>query len=173
MKNLILLPFLLLVLLATACGNDDNDGATPSEDGTISIGGESITLRAAFKESYGPNDADETSYNVDLTLTSDPNLLASGMTWVFFELHTSIEEDFDEITYTFDEDAYEVGGMTDAYALSNTSLVDFSNFGPQNQARAGTVTISRSGNTVDVDFDLTMGDDSRVTGNYRGPLTTL
>lgn len=172
MKKFSFLPILLLfslVLVLPSC-KDDDDGAGQNE---FVLDGETFSLTRGFIEDYGSNG--NGSFDFDVTFTSSGITTSNGSLSgegeiVYIDLNTSSEEGLVAGTYTF-------SGSRDALTFVDGTIGK--NFNVANQSgeifnvTGGTVDISISGSETTIEFDLTIGNGSTVSGSYKGALQSL
>lgn len=172
-----LLMFVAALALVTSCSEDDKPRRK------IVIDGESMALAHGYYRDYGTyfdnNEDQGNQYDLLLTsknLTVDESGDPSGKgEYIFFEIFSYDIDAIGEGTYTFEIESYSLGDLFDSDAGVNYDAAletEDASF----DIVSGTLTISKSGETYKIKFDLVMANDETeeqvdVTGTYEGKLT--
>lgn len=90
MKNLIKIVSLVLFIFCFACSSDDESNSTANNQGSITIGNQTVNLTQAYLENYGKMG---NAYNIDFSARSETlsgSNLSSAV--VYFELFSTSEK---------------------------------------------------------------------------------
>ena len=162
---------IMLGIVTISCKKDEEP--TPgAKTNTFSIDGTEYSLSDGFTEEYG-GDA-TTGYNFDLIvhssgLTSSANGVTGTGEALYFELWSTSDTGLANGTYSASLNAepntFTIG---EVYINLNASTFDADE---SYEVSSGTVTISVSGSTYTINFDLTLTGNKKLTGNYTGTLS--
>jgi hypothetical protein len=172
-----LLIFAAVLALIASCSEDDKPRRK------IVIDGESTALAHGYYLDYGTsldnNDESGNEYYLvlttkNLTVSQFGNYEGSG-SYINFEFFSYAMDAIAEGTYTYAIESYFLGDLFDSDASVNydaTLLTEDASF----DIVSGTLTISKSGDTYKIKFDLLMENNETeeqvdVTGIYEGKLT--
>jgi hypothetical protein len=172
MKNIAKMITLVIMLgIVTISCNKDDEEPNPVKSNTFTIDGTEYSLSAGFTEEYG-GDA-TTGYNFDLIVhSSGLTATADGVTGqgeaLYFELWSTSSTGLAAGTYTAAisevPNTFTIG---EAYINLNASTFSSDEY---YEVTAGSVSISISGSTYTINFDLTLEGGKKLTGNYTGTL---
>ncbi len=170
MKNFKFLLFLLLSigLCATACQKEEEDPTN-----FFNLNGEELTLTKGFIESIGTTGND--IFDVDISFGSseisyvNDDFVGTG-DGIYLDLNTSQSPGLKEGTYNFsatrDDFTISFGMVAKNFDFGTLTGEDYSVTG-------GSATVAIDGTVYTVDFDLTIANGSRVTGNYTGSMQEI
>ncbi len=160
--------FLLLpLLLITSCGKDDDDGGgIRQEDNSGNFDGLDFDLAFGTIEDFGIN-PDGVSYDWDVTLSSDFNVVAGGLNFAIInlDLNSDSPDGLRSGTYQW---AAERAPFT--FVDSGASITNANGGVTVFLVSEGTVEVTRSGNNYRIEFDLKNAGDQRLRGTFDGPL---
>ncbi|GJM33751.1 MAG: hypothetical protein DHS20C18_27520 [Saprospiraceae bacterium] len=172
MKQFIYYSFIGLLsvtMMLQSCKKDDDSG-TPKNEFTLN--GESFELGKGFLAEYGENG--NGSYDFDVTLTSSSityNEISQEFNGqgdvIYLDLNTSSESGLVDGTYNFSSDRE---AFTMVYGEIGVDVDAMTGAGDVYEVIGGTVTIEVDGNETLVEFDLTLSDNTKVTGRFKGVL---
>ena len=161
----------MLGIVFVSCKKDEED-PTPQKTNFFSIDGTEYSLSAGFTEEYGGSEA--TGYNFDLTVHSsgltyrEGDLISGQGEELYFELWSTSSTGLASGTYTSS-----ISEAPNTYTYGeiyiNINAGDLSADAAY-EATSGSVTITVSGSTYSVNFDLTITGGGKLTGNYTGAL---
>ena len=168
--------FALLPFFLSACSDDDDNGNGINNHFTYD--GDTYSLHEGMKMYWGSGWGN--GYNWDIYLYSEGiefdetemDFTGSGH-GIFLEIFSPIEEGVEDGTYTFDTNDEE---NSFSFGTWSSIIIDYDgeeDSGTELDIIGGTVEISKSGNTYDISFDMTVEDDKTVTGNFSGPLPAI
>lgn len=155
------------LLLLTACG-DDEDPMAP-----ISIGEKVFAIETAKTVDYGAYDG---YYNYDLYLTDGTltaeNTPENATVFIYSELFFYGTEAFEAGVFQLDAKASDkksyIGDVLVAIDENADGQITKSDaFLP---AKTGTITLNGSNNTYKISFNLTLGNDQVLKGDFNGTL---
>ncbi len=167
-------PFLILPLMFSSCSDDE------SIPNRIIIDGESFKLNKGYIAGYGidvdDNGNQGSLYEILLTsagITVNGDEIGGEGQILVLTLFSGSTIELKPGTYNY-SDGFIESTLYDAFAAD----ADFdSGSGEAYFTLDGTVTISRSGNTWTIRFELEMesggGEEVDVTGSFSGPLTEI
>ncbi len=162
-----------LVITASCKKDDDDDNGQKNH---LKYDGTEYNLGQGFLENYGL--VDESIYNLDLILLSSSITIyetqgeidsASGSgAIIYFEMYTSSATVLEAGTYQYDESSMDA--MSFDYADFALDFDVETEEGEWIEITAGTVTVSKDGNTYTITFDCTAEGGKKVTGSFKGTL---
>lgn len=164
--------FSLALTLAPSCKKDDK--ANPDKNHFV-LNGETFDLAKGFIEDFGDNG--NGSYDFDVYLTSSDinysDLLqefnGTGE-FIFIDFNTSSESGLVKGTYTYSNER-NAFTFVDGTVGKDYDLLTF--IGEDYDVIGGTVDVEINGSEVILDFDLTISNNTSVTGRFKGPLRSV
>ena len=178
-----MIKFTKIILLVTMLGvvtiscKKDGEDPTPQKTNAFTIDGTEYSLSAGFTEEYGGSET--TGYNFDLTVHSsgltlldylgnEVNLTGQGEE-LYFELWSTSATGLTSGTYTVStNEAPNTITYSEIYINLNASN---GTADAGYEATSGSVTINVNASAYNINFDLTLSGNKKLTGNYTGALT--
>jgi len=179
MKNkfsLLLVLFVLSASIATSCKKDKKDDPTPTTKNAFQYDSKEYELTKGFKEDLGVNSG-LTSYDVDITLTSSSinyNSVAEEFNGkgdiIYLDLNTSVEGELVDGTYNFSSArnacTFVEGVVGIDYDIENET-------GTLDDIIGGSVVIKTIDGDQQLEFELTLSGNRKVTGFYNGNIQNI
>ncbi|RKD92851.1 hypothetical protein [Mangrovibacterium diazotrophicum] len=171
-----------IAMLATAmlagCGDDDEGDSNPAN--YFKVDGKTYELKVGYLQNWGTDEGYYEGYNLDLVLVSDGfsfdmesyELTGIGDA-VYFEMFTTESTGLDAGEYEYSStEPYPTGSFDygEYYVGFDIETEDYESYG---YFTAGTVTVSKSGSTYQISFSCTTSTGKKVTGYFKGILTSL
>jgi predicted heme/steroid binding protein len=144
-----------MIFMIISCSKDDKE---PSY--SLKYDGKTYNLVSYELQDYGDYYNNGT-YSYGIALITDQNDCA-------VEIDILLEnEDFPQGSRTFNYSTSHAAGTMDAffYVFENDTN------GNNGKIKSGTATISLSGNTYDISFNVTLNNDKTVSGHYKAKFT--
>ena len=172
--------WMMIILVALAACSKDDDPPTPASNFTIA--GTTYDFTNGYLQNYGGSGCDNCT-DIDIWLTTDDFSLSNSAIsgsgqYVYLDLNSADATKLADGTYTFSLVRLpstiaitRIGVSCDVECDSDnlcTLTCQEEVFGV-----TGSVTVLNSGETVRIDFNLTLNDGTTSTGTYFGPLEEI
>lgn len=167
-----IISFIVLLSILTFSSSCKKDDASPSNQFTLN--GESFDLSQGFIEEYGDNGND--SYDFDVTLLSSGINYSESQSFsgsgniLYLDLNTSSEDGLVSGKYNYANDR-DVFTLVDAIIATDYDVINET--GNEFEVIGGSVDLDVDGSEVTIDFDLTLSNNTSVTGRFKGPLLAI
>lgn len=165
MKKVFLALFLFSLLFIMSCGEDDGGTVTVDVNGTVQIGGQSVSITNGLFGEY----TEEGAYGATFIISDGPITYNSATDEASFEgdhlisvVIASAGDSFEAGTYPLDFTATK-GALVITVNSSSEGLI----------GSGGSVEVSGSGNVFTLSFNVDLQDQSKLTGSVSGAFEVI